>query len=64
MSEGKVVSREARKKCWDARDEYWKCLDKNNDDYSKCENERKPFESNCTKTWVGLIFYVLFKHNA
>ena len=59
MSEDKVISKEARQKCWDARDFYWRCLDRNNDDASQCENERKPYERDCSKVWVGFHFLVV-----
>lgn len=50
-----------RQKCWDARDEYWKCLDKNSPDYSatsgqegpsECLKLRKLFETGCPAQWV------------
>uniref|UniRef100_A0A8C5MWG5 Cytochrome c oxidase assembly factor 6 homolog n=2 Tax=Leptobrachium leishanense TaxID=445787 RepID=A0A8C5MWG5_9ANUR len=41
-----------RKACWDARDHYWKCLDDNSDDNSKCQQLRHCFESNCPQQWI------------
>jgi len=41
-----------RKVCWDARDDFWNCLDKNNDDASKCKEQRNKFESSCSQTWL------------
>lgn len=50
-----------RKKCWDARDEYWKCLDKYSPEYSpssgeagpkECAKLRKLFETGCPAKWV------------
>ena len=43
---------EERKKCWDSKDEYWNCMDKNNNDNSKCKIERAEYENNCIKQWV------------
>ncbi|XP_068120780.1 cytochrome c oxidase assembly factor 6 homolog [Hyperolius riggenbachi] len=45
-------SAQERKACWDARDEYWRCLDDNSSDVSKCEQFRKGFESHCPRTWI------------
>ncbi|XP_071080542.1 cytochrome c oxidase assembly factor 6 homolog [Haliotis cracherodii] len=45
-------NQEARKLCWAARDEYWTCLEKSNEDVSKCQKSRKLFEEGCTRTWV------------
>ena len=46
--------KESRQKCWDARDLYFKCLDENNDDKTKCQKNRGEFENSCSKTWVNL----------
>jgi hypothetical protein len=43
-----------RLQCWNARDDYWKCLDENNGESSMCEKLRKPFEGYCSKQWVRL----------
>ncbi|KAK7104308.1 hypothetical protein V1264_019048 [Littorina saxatilis] len=43
---------EERKKCWDARDEYWQCMTDNNEDQTKCSAPRTQFEANCVKQWV------------
>ncbi|XP_074662446.1 cytochrome c oxidase assembly factor 6 homolog [Tubulanus polymorphus] len=45
-------SQAERKKCWFARDLYWKCLDENNDDKSKCLKLREQFENTCSLSWV------------
>lgn len=49
-------SREERKKCWDARDRYWECLDSlvksNSKDTTKCKELRKLYENGCTSQWV------------
>ncbi|XP_035217159.1 cytochrome c oxidase assembly factor 6 homolog [Stegodyphus dumicola] len=44
--------KEKRKKCWSSRDAYWDCLDQNNDNQSKCENEKRSFEDDCPNLWV------------
>ncbi|XP_053315801.1 cytochrome c oxidase assembly factor 6 homolog [Spea bombifrons] len=41
-----------RKACWDSRDQYWKCLDDNNDDQSKCQTLRHCFENLCPAQWI------------
>lgn len=48
--------KEKRKKCWSARDLYWDCLDQNNDNESKCLQQKKCFESDCPNLWVTFIF--------
>lgn len=54
-------NKEQRRKCWDARDTYWKCLDEKAPDFSTtsgqeeptaCAKLRKLFESNCPGKWV------------
>lgn len=47
-----------RKLCWDSRDQYWQCLDKNNvkdsSDWPKeCQELRKLFEKSCPNQWVS-----------
>jgi hypothetical protein len=42
-----LASKEGREKCWKSRDEYWKCLDTNNEEKSKCKPERELFEKDC-----------------
>ncbi|KAL7882987.1 hypothetical protein SRHO_G00006450 [Serrasalmus rhombeus] len=41
-----------RRACWSARDEYWKCLDCNQNDVTTCEKYKKEFEMNCPAQWV------------
>ncbi|KAJ7342263.1 hypothetical protein JRQ81_009976 [Phrynocephalus forsythii] len=41
-----------RKVCWNARDEYWKCLDENSEDITKCEKYKGTFENACPQQWV------------
>ncbi|RQM08248.1 hypothetical protein DH86_00001448, partial [Scytalidium sp. 3C] len=53
--------RSQRAKCWEARDIYFQCLDKNDivdslkekDKAAKaCSSEGKAFEANCASSWV------------
>jgi cytochrome c oxidase assembly factor 6 len=55
-------NREERKACWESRDLYFGCLDKNGvlvagqaDAGGKrvCEAERKGYEGSCSKSWVS-----------
>lgn len=53
--------RDKRTACWNARDQYWECLDQYSPNYNRnntneklpkeCENFRKMFESNCPSQW-------------
>uniref|UniRef100_A0A4X2K1A1 Cytochrome c oxidase assembly factor 6 homolog n=3 Tax=Diprotodontia TaxID=38609 RepID=A0A4X2K1A1_VOMUR len=45
-------SMKERQVCWGARDDYWKCLDENTDDASKCKKFRSIFESSCPQQWI------------
>ncbi|XP_028903547.1 cytochrome c oxidase assembly factor 6 homolog [Ornithorhynchus anatinus] len=45
-------SRQERAACWDARDRYWRCLDDNGDDASRCRHARGPFEATCPQQWI------------
>ncbi|TFK08550.1 brefeldin A-inhibited guanine nucleotide-exchange protein 2 [Platysternon megacephalum] len=47
-------SMEERKACWGARDEYWKCLDENMEDASRCQKLRCSFESRCPQQWLNV----------
>lgn len=47
-----VIDKTYREKCWAARDEFWKCLDKNAEEKEKCQKYRQLFESSCPATWV------------
>ncbi|KAI0895226.1 cytochrome oxidase c subunit VIb-domain-containing protein [Annulohypoxylon nitens] len=60
----RAPDRTERKKCWDARDEFYKCLDKHDvidstkDEGKKiaekqCAKENKNFEDNCAAAWVN-----------
>jgi cytochrome c oxidase assembly factor 6 len=55
-----LASKEGREKCWKSRDEYWKCLDTNNEEKSKCKPERELFEKDCSKTWVNSLMTCFF----
>ncbi|EEB14143.1 conserved hypothetical protein [Pediculus humanus corporis] len=60
--------KEDREKCWNHRDNYWSCLDKNNEVAEKCLEMRKEFEKHCSKQWVQHFDrrrkYELFKANS
>ncbi|VFV32279.1 uncharacterized protein c1orf31 [Lynx pardinus] len=45
-------SMKERQACWGARDEYWKCLDENTEDASRCKKLRSSFESSCPQQWI------------
>lgn len=47
-----LASKEGREKCWKSRDEYWKCLENNNEEKNSCKPQRELFEKDCSKTWV------------
>jgi cytochrome c oxidase assembly factor 6 len=57
--------RSQRAKCWEARDAYFRCLDKNGivDSFSEKEKAEKGcgvegigFEANCASSWVSLSY--------
>lgn len=45
-------NKEQRRICYNARDEYFLCLDVNDDDIYKCLDLRKVVEQKCPKQWV------------
>ncbi|XP_071963774.1 cytochrome c oxidase assembly factor 6 homolog [Antedon mediterranea] len=45
-----------RKKCWNNRDLFFNCLDKNKDEQDKCKELKIAFESSCSKTWVKYFY--------
>lgn len=47
-------NRKAREICWSFRDKLFECLDKYNEDMSKCTEEIKGVENNCSKSWVSM----------
>jgi len=54
-------NREDRKKCWEARDGYFLCLDnagvvKAGDEGKACAKESKEYEKNCARSWVRRSF--------
>lgn len=63
----RAPDRTERKQCWDARDGFYRCLDKNNvvDSLTgegkkiadkQCATEHKAFEENCASAWVSSLF--------
>ena len=54
----KFMKKAERKQCWDARDEYWSCLDKylaSGDDSAvkeQCKQFRDKYTEFCPPTWV------------
>lgn len=59
----KPMKREERKACWEARDAYFSCLDKNkildsikdaDGAAQNCGGETKAFERDCASSWVSL----------
>lgn len=60
--------RSERQRCWDARDGFWRCLDKHEviDSLSgegkkiaerDCAQENKVFERDCASAWVSLFLF-------
>ncbi|KAH8923824.1 hypothetical protein BT69DRAFT_1241778 [Atractiella rhizophila] len=50
-------TRTTREACWEGRDAYFGCLDKNNvlkpgDEKGACKADRAVYEKNCAKSWV------------
>lgn len=54
-------NKEERQKCWDSRDRYWECLDKNGDQNEKCLQIRTLYEASCPSQWVSVhdIYYFI-----
>lgn len=48
-------NKKAREICWSYRDKLFECLDKYNDDLSKCAEEIQGVENNCKKMWVSYV---------
>ena len=46
----------SRRVCYEARDQYYRCRDKNPDKTEVCEEFRKMFEKSCLPSWVSKIF--------
>ncbi|KAL3873448.1 hypothetical protein ACJMK2_036564 [Sinanodonta woodiana] len=45
-------NRAERENCWNARDDYWDCVEAKTADNEKCKKLRKVFEESCSKSWV------------
>ncbi|XP_046384224.1 cytochrome c oxidase assembly factor 6 homolog isoform X2 [Ischnura elegans] len=45
-------TKDERKKCWDARDKYWSCLDVAPEEKEQCLQLRKLYETSCPAQWV------------
>ncbi|XP_071441268.1 cytochrome c oxidase assembly factor 6 homolog isoform X2 [Hetaerina americana] len=45
-------TKDERKKCWDARDKYWSCLDGTSEEKELCLQLRKLYENSCPAQWV------------
>ncbi|KAM9960507.1 hypothetical protein ACTFIW_009649 [Dictyostelium discoideum] len=45
------VLNSSRTKCWEARDKYFKCLDDNKEDDSKCKEFYNELNNSCLKSW-------------
>lgn len=45
------VCQSGRKSCYQARDEYYQCIDTNSDTKA-CEKLREKFEKSCKRSWV------------
>ncbi|SCV74413.1 BQ2448_6845 [Microbotryum intermedium] len=58
-SPGSIPDRSARQACWDHRDAYFGCLEKNNiivpgseRESGLCQAEREGYEGRCAQSWV------------
>lgn len=49
-------SKEDRAKCWNHRDEYWKCLDDGKTE-TECKKFRDQYEKFCPALWVNFVLY-------
>lgn len=47
-------NKEGRTKCWNHRDEYWKCLDDGKTD-TECKKFREQYEKFCPALWVSFM---------
>ncbi|OQV13802.1 hypothetical protein BV898_12021 [Hypsibius exemplaris] len=45
-------NRAERKACWDSRDAYWKCIEKNGTDAPVCDQLRTEYLNLCPGQWV------------
>ncbi|KHN86495.1 Cytochrome c oxidase assembly factor 6 -like protein [Toxocara canis] len=54
MSSGSSVGlKSSRKICYESRDRFLECSDRNNGDESKCKKERAAFDKDCPASWVA-----------
>ncbi|KDE05262.1 hypothetical protein MVLG_04397 [Microbotryum lychnidis-dioicae p1A1 Lamole] len=58
-SPSSIPDRSARQACWDHRDAYFGCLEKNGvivpgaeKEKGLCQNEREGYEARCAQSWV------------
>ena len=65
------MKRNERKACWDARDAYFKCLDKNNildavkegdAALKNCPTENAKYEQDCATSWVCQVSFSGIPH--
>ncbi|KAF0312924.1 Cytochrome c oxidase assembly factor 6 [Amphibalanus amphitrite] len=53
MEEGmSFPNKAARQACWDARDQFWACLDANAENAAPCSHLRELYEKGCPSQWV------------
>ena len=48
----KFLNKEDRQKCWTARDNLWKCYDRDGKESEVCQELRKLYTEFCPPTWV------------
>jgi len=46
------MSASSRVTCYDNRDEFFVCLEANNEDKSKCQGLEKKFQTSCHPAWI------------
>lgn len=51
----KYTTIEAQEICWKARDSYFNCLFENDEDKSKCVEQKAVFNSSCLPSWVCCV---------
>lgn len=49
------LDKPSREVCWNNRDDYWRCLDKNADSEPECVQFRKQYEKTCPVQWVRIF---------
>jgi Cytochrome oxidase c subunit VIb len=58
-----ALDKEGRQSCWQARDLYFSCMDKNsysNQPSPACEKLRELFEAACPAVWVSVLLFSLY----